>query len=595
MMRSNLLFFALAAVAYLSAQPIPFERYYGRPEPWADEFAHRLEKWGDRHVVVATVERGESQTRDVVVYDFDPATGAFTDSLTLYPIPRPEVLATATTPDGYLYVAKRTMYASLIYIDRYDAMGTLDWQYAIDRPAGVQLQVMTVTPDHTLLLALRHQEHSEFVEVSTLFGERWTYDLSGSFISISAALQLPEGGNWVIAGQQFQAPPFVLLLAGNGGVIWKTDLHQAQQPAGDWYYGHLSALRYLAGTGTIQAFGGTTAGERAVVNLDLIGQRLSETKWPVPAHFGEEIAFLPNNRLISGSAAGFSLVDLSGEPPVILAQGSGFSVHRDLLFGEDGSFFQLSEDRTRPYDYQIRVRSVAVTGGLQWDHTYGRTGYNPVETLRAATVEPGGEFYYCFGSAPSATDPYALHLFKTDAAGTVLWEQSISHPTGETPQAWDLHWSADGNLLLLYGGLNDLFLAKHRPDGSPIWQRTLPREYLPLSEHFLLELADGSLLINDVVRENGVETVVLKRLSGTGTLLERMLVPGFERGRLRALTLVEDNQVLLSGLDGETFWGGRLTKFDLTTQSIPWTLALQPLRPLPTPSHSAMAIPTPLP
>ncbi len=179
--------------------------------------------------------------------------------------------------------------------------------------------------------------------------------------------------------------------------------------------------------------------------------------------------------------------------------GSGEEILRSIFQTVDGGYLitadsdsNISGDKTENsrggFDYWII--KLNATGTIVWQHTYGGIGsdYNPIgqQTLDGGYIVAGTSTTNVSGEKTDPSNGDAdIWALKLDAAGTIIWQNSIGGSDGDYTNAISL--ANDGGFIInsssksnISGdksenqiGPFDFWVVKLNPDGAVQWENTI--------------------------------------------------------------------------------------------------------------------------
>ena len=133
-----------------------------------------------------------------------------------------------------------------------------------------------------------------------------------------------------------------------------------------------------------------------------------------------------------------------------------------LLLTSDGNYLSYGETETAPFSaFDAYLEKIDTNGSSTWRYLYGGTGTDAIFSVREDT--DGG--YICTGYSNSYNGmlPLDLVIFKVDAAGTLVWEQTYGSPGIDI--GYEIIPSIDNNGFIIAGktvaaGTDDYYLLK---------------------------------------------------------------------------------------------------------------------------------------
>jgi len=160
------------------------------------------------------------------------------------------------------------------------------------------------------------------------------------------------------------------------------------------------------------------------------------------------------------------------------------------------------------------------TGGVGWLQTYGGAFWDEGRT--AVQTSDGGYALVGFVQ-PQRDGDYDVTLIKTDASGTVQWQQTYTGIQDE--KGYDLIQTSDGGYALLgytesYGaGAKDLYLIKTNATGDSVWAQTYggPSDDEGKS---LVQTSDGGYILTGYTMSfgSGAKDLYLVKVASDGTV-----------------------------------------------------------------------------
>ncbi len=125
-------------------------------------------------------------------------------------------------------------------------------------------------------------------------------------------------------------------------------------------------------------------------------------------------------------------------------------------------------------------------------------GYCVIETSDGFYVAVGTTTGYSMNTMELDPDfRNDIFLVKVDKEGNRIWQKAVIRPGNE--QGWSVIESSDGNYVVAgntnVNGGSDIYLAKFKPSGEKIWERTLGDAFRGEWGFGLAETADGGFLV----------------------------------------------------------------------------------------------------
>jgi len=217
------------------------------------------------------------------------------------------------------------------------------------------------------------------------------------------------------------------------------------------------------------------------------------------------------------------------------------------------------------------------THGLQWNHTYGGTGYDYPSGI--VELEDGFMLGGSYTNVSAANLDYIL--IRTDINGTPLWNVTF----GNSEDQWcrQMIVCSDGGFLLCGYTSNpvtntDIWLVKTDSSGNHVWNRTFSTGEYDVA-HDVTELQDGGYAVSGGIKDGNEGVLLLLRIDSVGNQLwNRTFARGVDR-TFDCYTVIEtpDHGFCLRGrethlLTNDTFWLVRTNYFG----NILWEYALGP-------------------
>jgi hypothetical protein len=125
-------------------------------------------------------------------------------------------------------------------------------------------------------------------------------------------------------------------------------------------------------------------------------------------------------------------------------------------------------------DYDFWLVKTDASGTMQWNQTYGGQFFEEAEAL--VQTSDGG--YALAGDAQSFSGHDDFWLVKTDASGNMMWNQTYGDANKNSESVWALVQTGDGGYALagrtgsLGSGFYDCWLVKTDASGSAQWNQT---------------------------------------------------------------------------------------------------------------------------
>lgn len=232
-------------------------------------------------------------------------------------------------------------------------------------------------------------------------------------------------------------------------------------------------------------------------------------------------------------------------------------------FGDGNTSTAASPEHSYSNSGSFSVRLTATSNGNSSDTTiqltvFAKTIFNKSYFPASGNNEgnsvlpmPDGGFVVA-GEIRVTGLPEKVYLYKTDANGTVLWNQSFG--TGNYQTSTFVTRLADGSLLLVgtisgaIGSMGeDVYLVKTDANGNKLWERNFGTtagndDY----GYAAVQLSNGSFVI---VGESGEDHMIMGADQNGNKTWEKLINKNTQ-DFLRAAVITSDNKVLVSGITG---------------------------------------------
>jgi len=180
---------------------------------------------------------------------------------------------------------------------------------------------------------------------------------------------------------------------------------------------------------------------------------------------------------------------LNGYPKLLLIKTDVYgSIMWDKMYGGErgdyGRFIQQTSDdgyiivgytesySLIPDDKDLWLLKTDVNGDLEWNYTYGGTGWDGGQCVEQTT--DGG--YVITGFTVSYGVDGDVWLIKTDEKGDVEWNKTYDGGTGFADEGYFVRQTSDGGYIITgrkdYFGVSDVWLIKTDEKGDHLWNKT---------------------------------------------------------------------------------------------------------------------------
>jgi hypothetical protein len=212
-------------------------------------------------------------------------------------------------------------------------------------------------------------------------------------------------------------------------------------------------------------------------------------------------------------------------------------------------------------------------GNVQWNKTYAETDDDGATAL--VQTSDGGYALAGYGLSYGAGLPMDSFLVKTDANGTMQWNQTYKRGTDDE-YAYALVQTSDGGYALagdiqnsVTGDL-DFWLVKTDGNGNALWNRTYGRtsdEELNFERAFaLVETVDGGYALTGIKHSDGMQDAWLVKTDGSGNMQWNQTYGGIGNDLAAALVQTSDGGYALAGLT-RSFGAGNLDAWLVKTDT----------------------------
>lgn len=249
--------------------------------------------------------------------------------------------------------------------------------------------------------------------------------------------------------------------------------------------------------------------------------------------------------------------------------GSNVDVGYSVFETSDGGYIVAGSSSRDNYVADIYLIKTNAGGEAIWENTYGVAEENEVAYSVCETSDGGFTIAGYKQDAGGYTD---LYIFKTDATGTVLWENSFGSANNDFAKS--IRELADGGFIITGytepAGLNaaDVWLIRTDGNGNVIWENT----YGGASDdrgYSVRETADAGFIISGYTVSSGAgdKDVYLIKTDNSGNVAWEKTFGGEVRDWGNSVLQTSDGGYIIGGGSDSWGYGGYYDVYVIKTDS----------------------------
>ena len=167
---------------------------------------------------------------------------------------------------------------------------------------------------------------------------------------------------------------------------------------------------------------------------------------------------------------------------------------------KDGGYIIAGEKTTGNYDYDFYLVKTNTDGDMEWEKTFGSTGWGHIDRGRFVQQTTDGGYIIVGWTTIAGVEEGDVYLIKTDPDGNELWSRNFGGSDYDI--GGSVQQTTDGGYIIAgytnsftTGKGGDAYLIKTDPNGNELWSQTFGEAMDNESASSVQQTLDGGYII----------------------------------------------------------------------------------------------------